>query len=201
MSGPRKPPAERRAEIVAAARRLFTTKGAAGTSVSEIVGAAGVAQGTFYWYFSSKDEALNAVVKELTDELCDAIEAVVGSPNLSAPQKLEGIRRTLLPCSAGEDRILKYFHARGDKHFHDELVGWAEQRLKPAVAKVIKQGVKEGDFDVPYPKEAAAIVLSASMALHDDAFRRHTKSGGRQVQALMEFVLRGLGYHKPKGGS
>ncbi len=61
-----KSPDERRSELVAAAQQLFYTKGYERTSVSDIVKAVGVAQGTFYYYFGSKQAILGALVTELT---------------------------------------------------------------------------------------------------------------------------------------
>jgi AcrR family transcriptional regulator len=53
-----KPPAERRREILEAALDLFSTKGFDETTVQDIAGAAGVAIGTVYLYFSSKEHVL-----------------------------------------------------------------------------------------------------------------------------------------------
>ncbi|GIO30333.1 MULTISPECIES: TetR/AcrR family transcriptional regulator [Paenibacillus] len=50
-----KNPKERRNEILNAAMELFNTKGFEQTSVSDIVKKIGVAQGTFYYYFQSKE--------------------------------------------------------------------------------------------------------------------------------------------------
>lgn len=55
--------AVKRAELAGAAARVFGERGVAGTAVSDIVKAAGVAQGTFYPYFDSKDDVLLAVAE------------------------------------------------------------------------------------------------------------------------------------------
>lgn len=61
-------PEARQQQILAAARRLFRKKGFDSTTVSEIVKEAGIAQGTFYLYFSSKRDlifALNRLFVEM----------------------------------------------------------------------------------------------------------------------------------------
>ena len=45
---------DRRAALLDAARQIFAAKGVEAARVSEIVARAGVAQGTFYLYFTSK---------------------------------------------------------------------------------------------------------------------------------------------------
>ena len=66
---------ERRAQLVAAATEAFARQGVAATSVADIVRAAGVAQGTFYLYFTSKDDVILAVVAGVAD----VVAGVVGS--------------------------------------------------------------------------------------------------------------------------
>ena len=61
-----KAPDERRSELIATAQQLFYTTGYERTSVNDIVKAVGVAQGTFYYYFDSKQAILEALVAELT---------------------------------------------------------------------------------------------------------------------------------------
>jgi len=58
-----KKPEERRAEMVAAASKLFAQQGFVRTSVAEIVAAVDVAKGLFYYYFTTKDDMVKAVVE------------------------------------------------------------------------------------------------------------------------------------------
>jgi len=44
--------------IIDAGIRLFLAKGFAGTTTKELTDAAGVAKGTLYWHFTSKDRIL-----------------------------------------------------------------------------------------------------------------------------------------------
>ena len=44
--------------------KLFTTKGISDTSISDITNSAGVAKGTFYYHFSSKEEIFNFLIEE-----------------------------------------------------------------------------------------------------------------------------------------
>lgn len=55
-------PAEKRQEIVDAARSLFLDVGYESISMKSIASAAGVASNTIYWYFKDKDELLVAVL-------------------------------------------------------------------------------------------------------------------------------------------
>lgn len=65
-----KTPEVRRAEILQAASELFQEIGYESTSVDSIVRSAGIAKGTFYYYFKSKDEVLAALAQQLCRDGC-----------------------------------------------------------------------------------------------------------------------------------
>ena len=54
----------RRREILEAARELFVKKGYEQTSVNDILKIVDIAKGTFYYYFASKEEVLEAIILE-----------------------------------------------------------------------------------------------------------------------------------------
>jgi AcrR family transcriptional regulator len=60
------------AALLAAARTAFNERGYDGTSVGELCVAADIAKGTFYRYFSSKEEAFAGVVRSIGSELAEA---------------------------------------------------------------------------------------------------------------------------------
>ena len=63
--------AARREDILAAARRVFAARGFRGTTIADIADDAGIALGTIYLYFPSKEgvfAALNARLGELIAE-------------------------------------------------------------------------------------------------------------------------------------
>jgi len=67
--------AARRAQIVAAARKLFTLQGYEATTMQQVVTEAGTSIGNCYFYFRNKDELLAAVVDEFNAEIGRAIDA------------------------------------------------------------------------------------------------------------------------------
>ena len=66
-------PAERREEIIAAARALYEEKGLARTTIQDITGRIGVARSLFYHYFPDKDAVTSAV---LDAYIADYLEAL-----------------------------------------------------------------------------------------------------------------------------
>ena len=56
-----------KSRIVSAAWQLFYEKGYNGTTVDDIIGLSGTSKGSFYYYFSTKDELLNTLSMILDD--------------------------------------------------------------------------------------------------------------------------------------
>ncbi len=65
-----------RERLLEASGAVFARKGCAASGVADICAAAGLAVGGFYRYFASKEEIIQAVVRELRDELVRAVSAL-----------------------------------------------------------------------------------------------------------------------------
>jgi AcrR family transcriptional regulator len=64
---------DKRNAILAAATRLFAERGLAAAPTSEISKRAGIAEGTLFTYFETKDDLINALYREIKLELADAV--------------------------------------------------------------------------------------------------------------------------------
>jgi len=74
-----KPPQERRDELIHAAYRLFLEQGVAPTTIEQITSRADVAKGTFYLYFSSKEDVLEALRERFELGLLEKIQTAVAT--------------------------------------------------------------------------------------------------------------------------
>src|ERR1051326_9360549 len=70
-----KPAEQRRAELLAAGQALFLAKGIAGTSLDDITQRAGVPQGLFYLYFTSKEDLVLALREQFSRDLAERMRA------------------------------------------------------------------------------------------------------------------------------
>src|SRR5436309_13810343 len=68
-----KSPEDRRQEILDSAMRVFAEKGVSKATVADIAEAAGVAKGTVYLYFGSKEHLLGALRDRFVDELLEHV--------------------------------------------------------------------------------------------------------------------------------
>ncbi len=187
----------RRAEIVAAAAAAFTEQGVACTAVSDIVRAAGVAQGTFYLYFESKDDVVLAVAELFGGALVGRIEQAVAAPGSSAVTKLLALGATLSDATTFTDasELIDIMHLPGNHAIHDRLAEHLMPRLVTIVESIVAQGVAEGVFVVPDVAAAAWFVLGGL---------RSAELSGVPVAGMPAAIaqatalaLRALGYVEP----
>ena len=82
----------RRAQLLDAARRCFVADGYAGTSISSVVRAAGVAQGTFYVYFDSKQAVLAELRRGVFRDYAEALASSASAPRAADARLVETVR-------------------------------------------------------------------------------------------------------------
>jgi len=168
LKRPRTKPAEiRREELMDAAQRLFLEKGFDETSVDEIVRAAHVAKGTFYWYFKSKDDVLLALQTRFIDRFCSEIEEAVGRlPENDWSGRLDTWLETAV--NGYLDQVAVH-----DLIFHD--IRPSNRRMKqdnPVItplATFLEAGARHGAWVAEDARLAAVMVFSALHGAVDDS--------------------------------
>ena len=188
---------ERRQSLVDAAIAVFIDKGVEATTVDDIVRRAGAAKGTFYLYFRTKDDVINAVSESLVSRVADSIEAVLVS-DAPAPDRVRALSRTM--NTVGRERyeleLVEVLHRPENRAVHDRIGKRILDRLAPLLSRVIADGIAAGDFVHQDPDRAARYALSCFDALHDLVASPDDLPVA--TEELDAFVLRGLGWKEAK---
>jgi AcrR family transcriptional regulator len=159
---------ERYTEFLAVAQDLFYRKGYEQTSVQEIINTLGVAKGTFYHYFASKAELLNALVEHQYLQTVAALEPIVADDGQSAVEKFTSLFAHIGTWkTANRDLLmdaLRMFYQDENLRLRNTMMAQSNAVVAPLLAQIIRQGVAESVFDVDYPDEVAEIVLTMGLA-------------------------------------
>jgi AcrR family transcriptional regulator len=164
-----KKPEERRQEIVATARELFQKKDYENTTMQDIMDALGIAKGTIYHYFKSKEELLEAVVEDAVEEYIAGMEKVLNETEGTGLDKM----RALITSGNVEEqyeKILEHLHRPGNVSMHTQQLAVTLSRLAPLYASAIQQGCDEGIFQTEHPRECAEFLLAGIQFLTDVGF-------------------------------
>jgi AcrR family transcriptional regulator len=190
-----KEPEVRRKELIVAAGTLFKEKGCEQTSISDIVKKVGVAQGTFYYYFESKDAVLDAVLNRyLKEQLEPAARGIIENRSLNALQKIQQVINTALTIQSGERKLLEFLHSDKNILSHQKYMQMIRQTFIPIITKLVEEGIDEGLFNVKYPAETVELMIVMFIHLHDSiAMSGHVEEYGRKVRATEAITAKVLG--------
>jgi AcrR family transcriptional regulator len=146
------PPEVRREQILDSAAQVLVAKGLAAMTVADVVAGAGIAKGTFYLYFSSKEELVAALQTRYTESLITRAVAVLTGPGTHA-ERLERLVAAVLDFHAAHTHL---HHALfRDAGLRDDQ---SMRRLESLLATFISDGVAAGAFHTAAPEFAAAFV-------------------------------------------
>lgn len=187
--------AARRAELTDAAAAVFAERGAANTAVSDIVQRAGVAQGTFYLYFESKDDLLVAIAERMVGAVIDMAEAALDG-EASAVSQLRAFVGALAGAAReeGAPELLELLHSPDNLALHHRLEERIIPRLLPLMERIVERGLEEGTFDVADPRAAAWFVLGGLHGAELAGTPPAAMPGA--LAAGAELALRALGHRR-----
>lgn len=155
-----KDPEVRKKELVDAAEHLFITEGYEQTAISDIVKAVNVSQGTFYYYFESKEDALVAVLAKRMATLENEIGQIATESGLDEAVKLNAMINRFISVTASGRDMLNYIHQHKSATLHSKLMKIKPfAGMAPIIAEVITNGVEKGRFATTYPLETAYLML------------------------------------------
>ena len=106
-----KPAEERKNEILDVAEELFAEKGFDNASTNDIINRIGIARGTLYHHFGSKEEILDAIVERMTGEGISRAKAIVADKNTPLLERLTG---TFLALNIDSRAAAEVFEDRFD---------------------------------------------------------------------------------------
>lgn len=184
---------ERKNEIIDTAQNLFMTKGYSACSVAEIIDAIGIAKGTFYHYFKSKEEVLDAIVNKGTDMIANRIYKVLHDDKLNYIEKIVGSLFAMQIEDSMGGEILDELHKAENSLMHQKSIYMIVNRVSPLLEELIIQGNKDGAFKCKHPRQYLKIILSSSVTLLDDGIFPMTKEEKMEIFSsivdLLEQIL------------
>jgi AcrR family transcriptional regulator len=144
-------------EILAAARSLLEQRGPEAMTMEEIAAAAGVAKGTLYLYFQSKDDLIQALITQVGENIIQDVEASLETPG-TPPEKLIRVVAVLLEY-LNRERLLFPIYARellqgegasreGFRRRSQEM----EEQFVALVTRLFSEGIAGGHFIPANPR-------------------------------------------------
>lgn len=152
----------RKAEILDAAEKLFNEKGYSKATTEDILEMTGIARGTLYYHFKSKEDILLAMIERQIEQRRQTMRDIAENTAISAVEKLFQVIELL----SHNGTLAEGLHEKENSELHQKSFQRSLLRYTPVMTEIVEQGIKSGEFSTPYPKESVELLLCASQ-LHD----------------------------------
>ena len=193
--------AQRRAEIVDVATRLFLERGFHKTSIRDIARACPFNLASLYMYVASKEDILFLVAQHLIDEKASAMAAVETIDGDPAESFRIALRAYCLIVHRYRAHIrLLYRELDVLSPDRRELVMASLSTVTNVFERIVKQGIEAGIFSPVDPKLVAldALFLCHLWAMHARAVRSIASSIEQFFDLQADVLLHGLGAKRRK---
>ncbi len=177
--------AERRNEILDVAERLFCSRGYDQTSTNDILAEIGIARGTLYYHFSSKEDILDAMIDRILDEIVRRASQIALDGSIPV---LERMTQTILASNVDTktgDMILEQMHKPQNALMHAKMQERLLKQLIPLFTKLIEDGISQGLMQTDDPEDTIEMLLLYANTVFDDAIAYSEKEKKKKVLAFI----------------
>lgn len=112
---------ERKNEILDVAERLFAAKGFDNTSTNDILEEIGIARGTLYYHFKSKEEILDAMIDRMIGQMLAQAKALAGQKEIPVLRRLTMMIQALQISGGYGDEIMEQIHRPQNALMHQKI--------------------------------------------------------------------------------
>ena len=177
--------------ILASARQRFESFGYRRTSVAEIAREAGIAVGTVYRYFKSKEDVFLAVVKDMNDAWLVLARDVLRQPG-TPTERLARLGAVSVKFNQ-ESKLLTSILNRDTEFVHAPLLDPIARNLVDQnvalMAEVLREGVEEGSLRAVDPERTAFVLFIGGQALFNQDHRPYEEVLPLYVDVLVRGLL------------
>ncbi len=179
----------RKRELLDIAYRMFISRGYENTSIDDIIDEAGIAKGTYYYYFESKEQTLEAVIEMMIENEIEAAISILDS-NIPVLQKIVGITASIRP--APEELPIEGALMRPENIImHQKIKQRLVEKAVPLLSKVVEEGIEQGVFSCDNIPERVRMMLILSNETFDEG-----SFTDRDVDVFIDITEKLLGAQK-----
>jgi AcrR family transcriptional regulator len=192
-------------EILAAARKLLEQGGVDGLTMDGIAAAAGVAKGTLYLYFPSKEELIQELLSQVGNNIITALQVIIKAP-LSPEEKLQQVVTWVMHHLARE-RLLFPVFLRELRRVHDPVPGRRhrmqefEEKITALLTDLFAEGIAQGKFIPANPRLLGFILRGLVRAVgHYQMTKGEEAAVKEALPVLLTLLSSGLTPKSPSVG-
>jgi AcrR family transcriptional regulator len=163
-------PELRRGELLDCAQALFLSRGYDNASLNDVIAEAGVSKGAFYHYFSSKEALLESLADRLARQALADVQGILDDPDLDALSRLNAVmarsRRRKIEDAARQWALFETLFRPENLILYHRINAAASALFTPVLTRIVKEGVRDGQFATFDPEGVAEMLLQLGAATH-----------------------------------
>ena len=176
----------RKQDLLNIAYRMFIEKGYENTSVDDIIAEAGIAKGTYYYYFESKEATLEAVIEMMIEKAENIAKAALMNP-VPIPQKLASVVYAFQP-NKDEVVITDVLERKENIVMHDKIGKKIVEVAVPILSDIVREGIAQGIFACTNVEERVKMLLIMSQNMFD-----YGAYSNKDIEVYVDMLEKSLG--------
>ena len=176
----------RKQDLLNIAYRMFIEKGYENTSVDDIIIEAGIAKGTYYYYFESKEATLEAVIEMMIEKAENVAKAALTNP-VPIPQKLASVVYAFQP-NKDEVVITDVLERKENIVMHDKIGKKIVEVAVPILSDIVREGIAQGIFACTNVEERVRMLLIMSQNMFD-----YGAYSNKDIEVYVDMLEKSLG--------
>jgi AcrR family transcriptional regulator len=181
----------RRSEILQSALELFREEGFEKVTVESIAKKSGIAKGSFYNYFKSKEDVYEAVVSSVasqTLELTKEILVGAGSPKERLLRYVDWTFELAAKQEKSLSRVLSPDANKAQQKIYLAALDEGISQMIPVFTRLFEDGMANSDFVLPNASYSAVFLLSAFRGIHANFYKTQEADMEKSKKYLMELL-------------
>ncbi len=158
---------ERRNEILDAADELFGQKGFDGTTTRDILEKVGIARGTLYHHFKSKEDIMDALIERYNIRLLGAAQEIAADKSIPVVERIIRVVMALNINGESSTEIMEHIHQPQNALMHQKIQKVIITDVPPILTEIIREGIEQGMFSTPFPYECMEMVVIYATTVFD----------------------------------
>lgn len=168
------------------AESLFNEQGYDRTSTNDILKSIGIARGTLYHHFESKEAIMDGIIDRYNKKVIEVAQSIAGSKEMPAIERLLMAITSLNVSGTVSEEMMTQIHKPQNALMHQKIQKVLITEITPIFTSIIQDGIEENLFYTDYPFESVEMLLVYASTIFDDGMIELTQE--QQLQRMTAFA-------------